>query len=196
MKKLKLTLGALTLAMVATTFFACSKEKTAQQETPTAQQTDEPQDYTLAEMIEALSWEDGKAFFENQPVKDYTAVCEKLMNDCNLTWKNQGSLYDIQWRWLRPNGECDNILYGICSGRKSDTTFRYGNVRGFIEDDIFVIIPATTENGFTADGYLAVGGTIVMENDTIAIREGIYAAYYDEDQGRYVAVGLDFETMH
>lgn len=196
MKKLKITMGATALALAAVAILACSKEKTAQQETPAAQQTAEPQDYTLAEMIEALSWEDGKAFFENQPVKDYTAVCEKLMNDCNLTWKNQGSLYDIQWRWLRPNGECDNILYGICSGRKSDTTFRYGNVRGFIEDDIFVIIPATTENGFTADGYLAVGGTIVMENDTIAIREGIYAAYYDEDQGRYVAVGLDFETMH
>lgn len=197
MKTRRILMGALALAVVAATIIACKKDKETQQETPEPQQqTANPNNLTLAEMIEALSWEDGKAFFENQPVKDYTAVCEKLMNDCNLTWKNQGSLYDIQWRWLRPNGECDNILYGICSGRKSDTTFRYGNVRGFIEDDIFVIIPATTENGFTADGYLAVGGTIVMENDTIAIREGIYAAYYDEDQGRYVAVGLDFETMH
>lgn len=196
MKNAKIVMGALALAVVAATIIACSKEKTTQQETPATQQTAEPQDYTLAEMIEAMSWEDGKAFFENQPIKDYTTVCEKLMNDCDLTWKNQGSLYDIQWRWLRPNGECDNILYGICSGRKSDTTFRCGNARGFIEDDIFVIIPTTTEHGFTADGYLAVGGTIVMEKDTIAIKEGIYAAYYDEYQGRYVAVGVDFETMH
>jgi len=195
MNKFRIALGATALVVVAVAIGACSKEKSAQPET-TIQQSAESRDYTLAEMAEAMSWEERKAFFENQPIKDYTSVCEKVLNDCNLTWKAQGSSYSIQWRWLKPNGECDNVLYGICSGRKSDTTFRCENARGFIEDDKFVIVPTTTENGFTADGYLAVGGTVAMENDTIVITEGIYAAYYDEDLGRYVAVAVDFETIH
>lgn len=70
MKKNSIVLGALALALTAVAILACSKENTAQQETPAAQQTAEPQDYTLAEMIEAMSWEDGKAFFENQPIKE------------------------------------------------------------------------------------------------------------------------------
>lgn len=70
MNKLKITLGVTALTLVAVAIIACSKEKAAQQETPAAQQTAEPQDYTLAEMIEAMSWEDGKAFFENQPIKE------------------------------------------------------------------------------------------------------------------------------
>ena len=196
MNKLIITMGATTLAVAAVAIVACSKEKTAQQEMPAAQQTVEPQDYTLAEMAEAMSWEDGKAFFETHPIKDYTATCEKVLNDCDLLREAQGSSYSIQWRWLKPNGECDNVLYGICFGRKSDTTFRCDNARGFIEDDKFVIVPTTTENGFAADGYLAVGGDVAMENDTIVITEGIYAAYYDEGSGRYVAVAVDFETIH
>ncbi|MBQ6770408.1 MAG: hypothetical protein IJP44_05450 [Bacteroidales bacterium] len=196
MKKSRIVMGATALTMAAVAIIACSKEKTAQNETITEQQPKNPNDYTLAEMIEVMTWEEGKAFFENQTVKDYTYVCEKVLNDCDLIWKAQGSSYSIQWRWLKPNGECDNVLYGICSGRKSDTTFRCENARGFFEDDKFVIVPTTTENGFSADGYLAVGGPVVMENDTIVISEGIYAAYYDEDSGKYAAVAVDFETIH
>ncbi len=33
-------------------------------------------------MIEAMSWEDGKAFFEKQPIKDYTLMCEKVVKFC------------------------------------------------------------------------------------------------------------------
>ena len=73
--------------MVAATFFACSKEKTAQRETTIEQQPKSPNDYTLAEMAEAMSWEDGKAFFENQTVKDYTAVCEMVLNDFGILFQ-------------------------------------------------------------------------------------------------------------
>lgn len=62
MNKFKIALGATALTMAAVAIIACSKEKTAQQETIT-QQPDESRDYTLAEMAEAMSWEDGKAFF-------------------------------------------------------------------------------------------------------------------------------------
>ena len=69
------------------------------------------------------------------------------------------------------------------------------NARGFIEDEKLVIIPTTNENGFTADGFLAVGRPIIVENDTIIIREGIYAAYYDEKTGGYVAVAVDVDVV-
>jgi len=51
MKKSRILMGALALAMVAATFFACNKEKTTQQETPAAQQTANPNDLTLAEIF-------------------------------------------------------------------------------------------------------------------------------------------------
>ena len=194
MNKFKILLGATALAMVAATFFACNKEKTTQQETTAAQQTAEPQDYTLAEMAASMSWEDGKAFFENQPIKDYTAVCEMLLNDCEFDSKSpQGSSYSLVWRWPKYEGGCDYEHIGICTGVKNDTAFRYENARGCFEDGKMIIIPTTDDNGFTADGYLAVGRPIALENDTIVISQGIYAAYYDEELGKYVAVAVDYE---
>ena len=89
MNKLRITLGATALTMAVVAIVACSKEKTAQQETTTTQQHVESKDYTLAEMAEAMSWEEGKAFFENQPIKDYTDVCEKVLNDCGFEEKSE-----------------------------------------------------------------------------------------------------------
>ena len=89
-------MGALALAMVAATVIACTKEKETQQETPEPQQqTANPNDLTLAEMIESLSWEEGKAFFENQPIKDYTYACESVLNDCDDNAKAQGTPYVV-----------------------------------------------------------------------------------------------------
>jgi len=194
MNKFRISLGAMALAMVAATFFACNKEKTAQQETTIEQQPQSPNDYTLAEMAASMSWEDGKAFFENQPIKDYTAVCEMLLNDCEFDSKSpQGSSYSLVWRWPKYEGGCDYEHIGICTGVKNDTAFRYENARGCFEDGKMIIIPTTDDNGFTADGYLAVGRPIALENDTIVISQGIYAAYYDEEFGKYVAVAVDYE---
>ena len=194
MNKFRISLGAMALAMAAATFFACNKEKTAQQETTIEQQPQSPNDYTLAEMAASMSWEDGKAFFENQPIKDYTAVCEMLLNDCEFDSKlPQGSSYSLVWRWPKYEGGCDYEHIGICTGVKNDTAFRYENARGCFEDGKMIIIPTTDDNGFTADGYLAVGRPIALENDTIVISQGIYAAYYDEELGKYVAVAVDYE---
>ena len=193
MKKIRIALGAMAIPVAAVAIIACSKEKTAQKET-TTQQPAESRDYTLAEMAEAMSWEEGKAFFENQPIKDYTAVCEMLLNDCEFDSKSpQGSSYSLVWRWPKYEGGCDYEHIGICTGVKNDTAFRYENARGCFEDGKMIIIPTTDDNGFTADGYLAVGRPIALENDTIVISQGIYAAYYDEELGKYVAVAVDYE---
>jgi hypothetical protein len=192
-KKNKFTLGVLALAMVAATVIACSKEKTAQQETPAVQQTAEPQDYTLAEMIEAMSWEEGKAFFENQPIKDYTAVCEMVVNDCGINEKEFDIPYYISWELKMPNNTCNPNYPGTCLMiRKKENSSLQANAIGYFDDDKLVIIPTTEENGFTADGYLVVGGPVVIENDNVVIQEGIYAAYYDEEQGKYSAVAVDY----
>jgi PBP1b-binding outer membrane lipoprotein LpoB len=135
MKKLKIVLGATALAVAAVAILACSKEKTAQQETPAAQQTAEPQNYTLAEMIEAMSWEDGKAFFENQPIKDYTAVCEQLMNDCSFAEKEAGIPYYISWELRMPNGSCNPNYGGSCIViRHKENTSGQSNAVGYFED--------------------------------------------------------------
>lgn len=197
MNKFKILLGAMALAVAAVAIVACNKEKTAHQETTNAQQPAESRDYTLAEMAEAMSWEEGKAFDENLPIKDYTYVCEKVLNDCGFEEKSQQSpLYDIVWYWPKANGGCDDDYIGLCSVTKTDTTFRHSNARGFIEDNKLVIIPTTYEDGFTADGYLAVGLPITVNNDSIVILQGIYAAYYDEVIGRYVAVAVDIESAN
>ena len=194
MNKFKIIMGATALAVAAVAIIACNKEKTAQQETTPTQQSAEFRDFTLAEMIEAMSWEDGKDFLENQIVKDYAYVCETVLNDCE-DYKDTiiDSQFEISWYWPSSNGGCNTIYPGICKIIK-DTVVTV-NARGFIEDEKLVIIPTTNENGFTADGFLAVGRPIIVENDTIIIREGIYAAYYDEKTGGYVAVAVDVDVV-
>ncbi|MBR7023574.1 MAG: hypothetical protein IKI09_08935 [Bacteroidales bacterium] len=194
MKKHRIVMGALALAMAAVAIIACSKEKTAQQETPAEQQqTANPNDLTLADMAEALSWEEGKAFFENQPIKDYTYVCEKLFNDCGFAEKEAGIPYEIVWRWRMPNGDCDPEVSGTClMVRKKENDSSQANAMGYYEDGKLVIVPTTEENGFTADGYLAMGVPIEVQYENIVVQEGIYVAYYDVEAGRYTAVAVDY----
>ncbi len=193
MNKFRITLGATALALAAVAIVACSKEKTAQQETTIEQQLKSPNDYTLAEMADAMSWEDGKAFFENQTVKDYTAVCEKVVNDCEFAEKEAGSPYIISWVWKMPNGMCNSSNPGLCLViRKENGSSMQANALGFFEDGKLVIVPITAEDGFTADGYLVIGAPIEVQYDSIVIQEGIYMAYYDEEAGRYTAVAVDY----
>lgn len=193
MNKFKIIMGATALALAAVAIVACSKEKTAQKETTTTQQPAESRDYTLAEMAEAMSWEDGKAFFENQPIKDYTAVCEKVLNDCDFIGRSSSvPTYVFGWHWATIEDDCISEYKGLCFGIKQDSNSEQSNALGYFEDGKFIIVPITDENGFTADGHLAVGTSIEIENDSIIIPNGIYTAYYDEQSGRYVAVALDY----
>lgn len=180
MNKLRITMGATALAVAAVAIVACSKEKAAQQETPTAQQTSEPQDYTLAEMIEAMSWEEGKAFFENQTVKDYTSICEKVFDDCGFAEKAEGLPYYISWKLKMPDNTCNPNYPGTCLMiKKKENSALQANAMGYFEENKLVIVPTTEDNGFTTDGYLAIGASIEIEGDSIVIQEGIYMAYYD-----------------
>ena len=52
--KIKIALGAAALTVAAVAIIACSKEKTAQQETTIEQQPKNPNDYTLAENDEGV----------------------------------------------------------------------------------------------------------------------------------------------
>lgn len=189
-------MGALALAVVAAAVVGCKKENEKQTEAPAAvQQADEPHDYTLAEMIEAMTEEEGKAFFENQPIKDYTAVCEMMLNDCEFAEKDSSSPnYIFGWHWATPATDCISQYDGLCFGIKKESNSSQSNARGYFVDGKFVIIPTTEENGFTDDGYLAIGAAIEIQNDSIVIQEGVYMAYYDEDEGRYVAVAVDYST--
>ena len=194
MKKFRILMGAMVLAMVAATVIACTKEKETQQETPEPQQqTANPNDLTLAEMIESLSWEEGKAFFENQPIKDYTYACEMVLNDCEFDTKEAGLPYVISWVFRMPNGGCNTNISGSCFIFPSkENCSSEANAMGYFEDGKLVIVPVTEENGFTADGYLAIGAPIDVQFDNIVIQEGIYAAYYDENAGKYSAVAVDY----
>jgi len=193
MNKLRIALGAAALAVAAVAIVACNKEKTAQQEMSFEQQPKNPNDYTLAEMAEAMSWEEGKAFFENQPIKDYTYVCEKVLNDCESEEKEAGLPFIISWELRLLNGDCDPDMPGCCLViRKKENSSMQANAMGYFEDGKLVIVPTSEENGFTADGYLVIGSPIVVQNDFIVIQEGIYTAYYDEESGMYVAVAVDY----
>lgn len=194
MKKFRILMGAMVLAVVAATVIACTKEKETQQETPEPQQqTANPNDLTLAEMIESLSWEEGKAFFENQPIKDYTYACEMVLNDCEFDTKEAGLPYVISWVFRMPNGGCNTNISGSCFiFRSKENCSSEANAMGYFEDGKLVIVPVTEENGFTADGYLAIGAPIDVQFDNIVIQEGIYAAYYDENAGKYSAVAVDY----
>lgn len=196
MNKFKIALGATALTMAAVAIVACSKEKTAQQETTTQQPT-ESRNYTLAEMAEAMSWEDGKAFFETQPIKDYTSVCEKVLNECGLWEKEVEIPYIISWVLRMPNNDCNPDFPGTCFViRKKEESSLQANAIGYFEDGKLVIVPITEENGFTADGYLVIGAPIEIENDNFIIQEGIYTAYFDEETGTYSAVAVDYYRMN
>ena len=193
MNKFRIVLGATALTMAAVAIIACSKEKTEQQETTTLQQTVDPNDLTLAEMAEAMSWEDGRAFFENQPIKDYTAVCEKVLSDCDFIGRSSSvPTYVFGWHWATVYEDCISEYKGLCFGIKQDSNSEQSNALGYFEDGKFIIVPITDENGFTTDGHLVVGTSIEIENDSIIIPNGIYTAYYDEQSGRYVAVAVDY----
>ena len=75
--------------------------------------------------------------------------------------------------------------------RKENSSVQF-NALGYFEEDKLVIVPTAEDNGFTADGYLAIGASIEIEGDSIVIQEGIYTAYYDEETGRYTAVAVDY----
>ena len=196
MNKFKIALGATALAVAAVAIVACSKEKEQQQQTPAVQQTAEPHDYTLAEMAEAMSWEEGKAFFENQPVKDYTSVCEKVLNECGFAEKEAGLPYVISWVFRQPNEQCNVNVPGSCLViRKKENSSLQANALGYFEDGKWVIIPTTGEDGFTADGFLAIGAPIEVQYDSIVIHDGVYTAYFDEVLGRYVAVAVDYSIV-
>lgn len=192
--KFKIALGALALAVAAAAVVGCKKENEKQTEAPAAvQQADEPHDYTLAEMIEAMTEEEGKAFFENQPIKDYTYACEMVLNDCESDAKESGLPYYISWELRMPNNTCNSNYPGDCLMiRKKENSSLQANAMGYFEDGKLVIVPTTEENGFTADGYLAIGSPIDVQFDNIVIQEGIYAAYYDENAGKYSAVAVDY----
>ena len=159
------------------------------------QQPADARNYTLAEMVDALSWEEGKAFFQNQSIKDYTYVCENLSNDCGFEEKVMDIPYVISWELRMPNGDCNPNYSGSCLViRKKEGSSLQANAIGYFEDGKLIIVPTTLENGFTSDGYLAVGAPIEVQYDSIVIQEGIYSAYYDEEAGRYVAVAVDYRT--
>lgn len=187
-------MGALALAVVVATVIGCNKEKTMQQEPQTPkQQTTNPNDLTLAEMAAAMSWEEGRAFFENQPIKDYTYACEMVLNDCGFAQREAGIPYTISWVLRTPNGDCDPGYPGACLViRKKEGSSMQANALGFLEEGKLVLIPTTEDNGFTADGYLAIGAPIEIEDDAFVIQEGIYRAYYDEEMGKYSAVAVDY----
>lgn len=195
--KFKITLEALALTLVAVAIVACSKEKTEQRETASVQQTEDPNDLTLAEMADAMSWEEGRAFFENQPLKDYAYVCEKLLNDCGFEEKTAGFPYSIDWQWKMIDGNCNANYAGLCLiVKRKENSSADANAMGYYEDGKLIIIPTTEDNGFTKDGYLAIGTPIEIQNDSIVINEGVYTAYYDDELGRYVAVAVDYETLN
>lgn len=197
MNKFKIALGATALALAAVAIVACNKEKASQQETTIEQQPQNPNDYTLAEMAEAMSWEEGKAFFENQTIKDYTSVCEKVMNDCGFEEKTSDFLYSIDWQWKMAGGNCNPNYAGACLIiKREENSSAEANAMGCYEDGKLIIIPTTEENGFTEDGFLAIGTPIEIQNDTIVINEGVYTAYYDDELGRYVAVAVDYVVMN
>lgn len=193
MNKFRITLGATALIVAAFAIVACNKEKAVQQEMTNAQQFVDPKDYTLAEMAETMSWEEGKAFFENQPIKDYTAVCEQLMNDCSFAEKEAVLPYIISWILRLPNGNCIPTEPGACLAiRKKESSSMQANANGFFEDGKLILVPTSEDNGFTSDGYLAIGAPVEVQFDSIVIQEGIYTAYYDEEAGRYTAVAVDY----
>lgn len=193
MKKFRILMGTLALAVVVATFFACNKEKKTQQRTQAVQQTADPNDLTLAEMIEAMSWEEGKAFFENQTIKDYTYACEMVMNDCIGDERAARPEFIFEWHWAPNTSDCISNYPGICLIIRNLFSCE-SNARGYFEDGKLVIVPIGDENGFTADGYLAVGAPIQIQNDTIIVREGIYTAYYDEELGKYTSVAVDIDS--
>lgn len=194
MKTRRILMGALALAVAAAAVVGCKKENEKQTEAPAAvQQADEPHDYTLAEIIEAMTEEEGKAFFENQPIKDYTYACESVLNDCDDNAKAQGTPYVVSWVLKNPNNTCDPTKPGACLViLKKESSSMQANVMGYFEDGKLVLVPITEDDGFTADGYLAIGAPIEVQYDSIVIQEGIYTAYYDEETGRYAAVAVDF----
>ena len=92
--------------------------------------------YTLAEMAEVMSWEQGKAFFDSHQVKDYTDLCRKVITNCGVEDRTQGTMIPLllemafmlhitrsllgdTWPWLlmfSRQTEFDHVLGCYCRG--------------------------------------------------------------------------------
>ena len=115
------------------------------------------------------------------------------MNDCGVADKEAGLPYVISWVWKMVDGSCNPNYNGVCLIiRKKENSTMQANANGFFEDGKLILVPTSEDNGFTVDGYLAIGAPIEVQFDSIVIQEGIYAAYYDEEAGRYTAVAVDY----
>lgn len=199
MKKINFIFSVAVLCAVFAWFLAaCNKEnkETAQTEAFTSQLNSQG-GITLKEMADAMSREKGITFIEDQSVKDYSVICQKVLDRLEGTEKPYNPPhYEISWHWPIAEGGCDEDYLGICLIIKTDTTIVVDNAIGCFEDNKFVIVPTTDENGFTADGFLAVGRPMEVINDTIVIREGVYAAYYNKVLKKYTAVAVDYDVVH
>ena len=174
---------------------ACNKE--TEKTGALAAQLKPQSGFTLKEMADAMSREKGITFIEGQSVKDYSVICQKVLDRLEGTEKPYNPPhYEISWYWPIAEGGCDEDYLGICLIIKTDTTIVVDNAIGCFEDNKFVIVPTTDENGFTADGFLAVGRPMEVINDTIVIREGVYAAYYNKVLKKYTAVAVDYDVVH
>ena len=196
-KNIILSIMALAIISMAIGFVGCKKGKDTEiEETNFAEESNSAIDYryiTLKDMALSLSDKESTDFFNTQIIKDYTDICESVMKDCDFEQrKAESQKIKIKWHWASQSTNCNSQHPGICIIFKENEESE-ANAYMIKEDDKLIIIPTIDEDGFTKDGYLAIGTDIVIPNSSAAIEKGIYTAYYDDEYGKYTAVAVDLK---
>ena len=108
----------------------------------------------------------------------------------NLRSASAASKPKIRFRWFGVGGGsgCTKPL-GIC---KIIRDSEEANAEAIITGNKYVIFPNSSDNGITSDGYLPIFEDLNVD-ENLTIKNGIYKAYYDYEQGKYTAVALDIK---
>lgn len=144
---------------------------------------------TLSEMANEVETDEERMFLQNTEIKDYTNMCKKINQRSNAS-SEQVVPIKIRWHWAPNNTNCYSDYPGICIAVVFNNMDDC-NAQGYVRDGKLIIVPNNDENGYTADGKLAVGHNVELENSDIIIAKGIYTAYYDKVLGKYTSVAVD-----
>ena len=188
MKNFKL-LVVLILSISTFVFISCQKDN----QNNNKQQIKIPGRMSLNEFKNSLITPDEHYFFQNTNITDNTSVAKKLIKEKTTKKTLSEAKIKVKFKWgkscVRSIGVC--LIIPIDKKQSYSKQISTGNAEGYLFDNKYIIIPLTDDNGLTSDGYLPLYDDIAVDSST-TIKAGIYKAYYDSIQKKYI-IALDLK---
>lgn len=180
MKKIYIAIAA-TIIAATCIFFACSKEE---ENTHCSKTIFNKNNASLSQFIKSVDTPEEIDFFKQHKITDNSDFCKKIMTDSKIQKENTNRPF-IKFKW---SGSGYTKSIGICLVVPFEVE---SNAEAIVSGDKCVIIPSTSDNGLTSDGYLPIFEDVALDEERM-ISKGIYKATYDKTT-KEIAVAVDLK---